>query len=103
MSQELLASQAGQFLAALAPAERSPTAIGGKLVEFLVPQLDEWVHALGGIDAVISVVLAAYDKYAAPIDLPGIPNIIEPAVDAAAKRLLSALIRAAHDRIHAKG
>ena len=100
MSQAEFSAQAGAFLAALPQAERNPTAIGGKLVEWLVPQLDQWVHQLGGIDAVIAVVLAAYDSYVVPLDLPGIPNIIEPTVDAAAKRLLSALIRAAHDRIH---
>lgn len=100
MSQAEFSAQAGAFLSALPAAERNPTAIGGKLIEWLVPQLDQWVHQLGGIDAVISVVLAAYDSYVVPLDLPGIPAIAEPMVDAAAKKLIATLLRAAHDRLH---
>lgn len=95
-----LQSQASEFLAALPAADRNPLTIGGKLVDFLVPQLDEWVHVLGGIDAVIASVHAAYDQFVVPLDLPGIPGLVEPMVDSAAKRLIATLLRAAHDRLH---
>jgi hypothetical protein len=87
-------------LSALPVTDRSPLAIVSRLVEFIVPQLDQLVHALGGIDAVISHVHAAYDRWVTPIDIPGIPNLIEPAVDAAAKNLIGKALRATHDAIH---
>lgn len=44
----------------------------------------------GSIDreAVIPVVLEAYDSFVAPFDLPYIPNLIEPRVDAAIRKAL---------------
>ena len=100
MSQPSFAASLDGHLASLSASDRSPFAIGGRLLEFIGPILDQSVHALGGIDAVISHAHAAYDKFCVPLDIPGIPDIAEPAVDAAAKALIAKALRAAHDRLH---
>jgi hypothetical protein len=47
------------------------------------------------IDQLIIVVQTAYDKYIAPLDIPGIPNVLEPAFDRALRNLIAPLMRAA--------
>lgn len=58
---------------------------------------DDAIDAMGGQAAVEGYVLGLYDSYIVPLDLPGVPALAEPAVDAVIKRLISALIWAVDD------
>lgn len=75
--------------------------VGGPITSPLVAA-DKLLNSAGrilrdeGSDCVEQVVQAAgllYDRFVAPIDIPGIPNIVEPAFDAAVKQALIAGIR----------
>lgn len=90
----------GTFIESQPAGIRQPQTLAGPIVEFFVPQLDQLIHQLGGIDMFIDTAQKAYDQYVTPIDLPGIPNLIEPAVDAAARHAIGVILRAIHDRIH---
>jgi hypothetical protein len=58
---------------------------------------DDAIDALGGQAAVEAQAHALYNTYVVPLDLPGVPALAEPAVDALLKRLISALIWAVDD------
>jgi hypothetical protein len=58
---------------------------------------DDAIDALGGQKAVEAQVLALYETYVVPLDLPGVPALAEPAVDALLKRIISALIWSVDD------
>lgn len=63
--------------------------------------LDDLVHGVGGIEPAIVEVHKLYDLYIAPVDVPWVPNILEPAlIDAPAKTLIGAIMRRLHERIH---
>jgi hypothetical protein len=85
-----------QVQAALAA---TPTADGRLVVlrNWVRQQSDEAIDSMGGQKAVEKQVIALYDAYITPLDLPGIPALAEPAVDAVLKRLISALIWAVDD------
>lgn len=46
---------------------------------------------------ILTLVEQFYDKYIEPLDLPWIPNVIEPIVDSGLKLLLSQLVGRAYD------
>lgn len=54
-----------------------------------------WNITPANVEQVVAIVQAAYDKYVAPIDIPGIPNTIEPMFDQAIRNLIGPLVRAA--------
>jgi hypothetical protein len=58
---------------------------------------DDAIDARGGQKAVEVQVLALYETYVVPLDLPGVPALAEPAVDALLKRIISALIWSVDD------
>lgn len=87
----------------LPAAERSPYWLSGWISEQFLAHLDGLIHALGGIDAVCAAASAAYTAYVQPLDLPGVPAMIEPAVDEALKRAIEQGLRAAHAAIHREG
>lgn len=58
---------------------------------------DDAIDAMGGQAAVVAQVLALYDTYIVPLDLPGVPALAEPAVDAVVKRIITALIWSVDD------
>jgi hypothetical protein len=45
------------------------------------------------LEEIIAAAKTAYDTYIAPIDIPGIPNIIEPVIDALLWRTIESTIR----------
>lgn len=65
----------------------------------LVQIADEAIDAIG-IDNIIAAVLSAYDKYCIPLDIPFIPDNLEPAFDDSAKFFIAATIRGFHAHIH---
>lgn len=85
MSDQLQAAPAGSRLLTL-----FQLALGG---------LDAAIDAVG-IDVVCAQFEALYDAYVTPLDIPGIDDRIEPAIDAAIKGTLVAMIRKAHAAIH---
>lgn len=91
--------QARDFVASLPAGERGPFDIAKRLAEFFVGQLGPLVERLGGIDAVVRIAEQAYDAYVAPLDLPGVPNLLEPQVDSALRLALGAALRAAYAQI----
>lgn len=79
-----------------------------KLTALAIDQLVAVVNVLGvpGADkkaAVVEGVRLFYDRVIAPLDIPGVPNWIEPAVDTAIgfglERIVGGLIEAAVERI----
>lgn len=58
---------------------------------------DDAIDAMGGQEAVVAYVLGLYDQFVVPLDLPGVPALAEPAVDAVIKRIISALIWSVDD------
>lgn len=51
------------------------------------------------VDTVVAAAKQAYDKYVAPLDVPGIPNFVEPAFDAAVWMACEQGIRAIYARM----
>jgi hypothetical protein len=67
---------------------------------FVIDEIDDAIDSIG-VEAVIVEVLKLYDEFVAPVNVPWVPDILEPAViDAPAKQLIAATIRRAHARIH---
>jgi hypothetical protein len=52
----------------------------------LIEKIKAWLESIAGPmpskDEFLKIVGAAYDTFVAPIDLPGVPNFIEPRIDA---------------------
>jgi hypothetical protein len=86
----------GEHIESLPLEDRAPQWLSGHLIEFIMRALKDALDALGGVEEVVKFAEEAYTKYVTPIDLPGIPNFIEPAVDKAAIAVISAVIRAAY-------
>jgi hypothetical protein len=67
---------------------------------FVIDEIDDAIDAVG-VEPLIVEVLKLYDEFVAPVNVPWVPDILEPAViDAPAKQLIAATIRRAHARIH---
>ena len=58
----------------------------------LLDKIREWLRgldiALPPKDEFLKTVGEAYDTYVKPIDIPGVPNIVEPWVDSALKAIV---------------
>ena len=90
---QTMVSKAEAKATAMGQQPGDPWGISAWLVDTAYDMLQEL-----GIDSVDEIVEAAeelFDRFIRPIDLPGIPNFIEPAVDRALKSAISAAIRAA--------
>ena len=68
--------------------------------------LDRLRELLGGSslplpsrDQVLQMVGGAYDKYVAPLDLPGVPNFIEPWVDSALRAVVLQMAGRIYDQL----
>jgi hypothetical protein len=46
------------------------------------------------VEQIVAIALAAYDEFIAPLDIPGIPNAVEPMFDKAMRNLIPPLVRA---------
>lgn len=57
-------------------------AAAGSLIEKIKAWLEAVVGPLPNKDEFLKIVGAAYDSFVAPIDIPGVPNLIEPRIDA---------------------
>lgn len=63
-------------------------AAGGALIDRIKEVLSSLTIPLPPKDEFQRMVADAYDKYVAPIDIPGIPNLVEPWVDSALKSIV---------------
>lgn len=74
---------------------KAPLEIPAIIVGLFTNDMKTIVNSLGGIDATIAAAQKAYNVYVAPIDLPEVPNFIEPTVDHAISYVIGVIIRAA--------
>jgi hypothetical protein len=90
------AQQFEAHLAALPP--EAETRFAAMLV-FACQQVHTLADQMGGIDAFVLWEKQLYDVYVVPIDVPWIPNVLEPAIiDAPAKQIIEAATRRAYAR-----
>jgi hypothetical protein len=69
----------------------------------LVDQVKKWLSSLVGQlpskDEVLKMVGEAYDQFVAPLDLPGVPNLIEPRIDALLRVVVLVAIGKFYDQL----
>lgn len=72
----------------------------------LLDRIREWLNgldiALPPKPEFLRIVGEAYDKYVAPIDIPGVPNLVEPWVDSALKAIVMNQASRLYDAIAAE-
>jgi hypothetical protein len=91
-----LATLRAELAAAPPEAETRLLRIFGTLID----GIDDAIDSVG-VEAVIVEVLKLYDEFVAPVNVPWVPDLLEPAlIDAPAKQLIAATIRRAHAKIH---
>lgn len=89
-----------QFEAHLASLPPEAETRFASLIVFACQEVHALTDQFGGIDAFVAWEKQLYDQYIAPVDVPWVPNVMEPAViDMPAKMLLESLTR----RAYAKG
>jgi hypothetical protein len=70
------------------------------ILDFIREALDDAIDSVG-VDNLVAQVDSLYDLYIAPLDIPYVPDHLEPQlVDLPVKQTLAALIRGFHKRIH---
>lgn len=69
------------------------------LLTNITGSLAELMERYGGIEAIIATVEEFYDRVVAPIDLPYLPNLVEPRIDAAIRAQIRPLLLAAYKRL----
>lgn len=100
MSQQEFLAGLGTHIDGLPQEDHQPQWISGHILEYVLKELDSFVHSLGGIDIVEAAARAGYRQYVAPFDLPYVPNVVEPAVDQLFEEAMIRAIRWAHDKAH---
>lgn len=84
---------------AASPREAEPRLL--LIIDFVRANLDELIHQAGGIDAVVVEVDRLYVAHVQPLDIPWIVEPLETLVfDLVARKILEAILRRLHDRIH---
>ena len=91
------AASASQYGAANKYAEA--LALNVDLVNLIRSLTKDAIDNLGGIEAVKEIIGGIYDTYIAPLDIPGIPNLVEPAFD----RILRAAVLRLVDTVYSLG
>lgn len=71
----------------------------GNLIERLKEILRSTLNALPPKAEILKIVGNAYDNYVAPLDIPGVPSLLEPWADQALKAIVLQLASAAYDEI----
>lgn len=70
------------------------------LLDWAIAEIDDKIDA-AGVEHLVTAAYLLYDKHIAPVDVPWIPDIAEPAViDAPAKWLIAQTIRGFHQLVH---
>lgn len=79
---------------------KQPVELPPLIVAMFTQNFQLVVKELGGIDATVAAAQGAYDAYVTPVDLPQVPNFIEPTVDSAAKYLIGVILRVAWEQVN---
>jgi hypothetical protein len=76
--------------------ESAPKKAGSRfaiIVDWARKAIDDGIDAVG-VEELVSRAVALYDAYVQPIDVPWVPDILEPTlIDLPAKQILAVLIR----------
>ncbi len=80
---------------------RNQVAAGGALIDRIRDALSSLTTSLPPKDEFLRIVAEAYDKYVAPIDIPGVPNLVEPWVDSALKAIVLQQVSRIYDNFAA--
>ena len=75
--------------------------VADRLLKEIRSQLQRQIDNLPSKQVVLDAAGAAFDKYLAPIDIPGVPPLIEPWVDNMLKSIFLRLVAAAYDQLQA--
>ena len=65
----------------------------GRMNELVKEAVSNGIELNLNVETVVATAKQVYDKFIAPIDIPFVPNVIEPAVDAKIWEMAEALIR----------
>ncbi len=84
-----------------APASIAAGALTDRIRDYTLANLKDLVQRLGGIDQVRAAAQLAYRTYVAPINIPQIPDFIEPSFDTYMEVAMGKIILKAWDRINA--
>lgn len=71
------------------------------LLDSIRAQLQALIDGLPSKDVVLKKASEAFDQYIAPLDIPGVPNIVEPVVDKMLKEMFLQLVSALYDQLQA--
>jgi hypothetical protein len=74
-------------------------AAAGSLIDKVKSWLSSIVGPMPSKEEVLKVVGEAYDAYVAPIDLPGVPNLIEPRIDAMLRVVVLVAVGKIYDQL----
>lgn len=70
------------------------------IVDAALAQLDNAIH-IAGEDAIIAYLAAKYDQHLAPLNIPYVPDALEPVlIDSPIKAGIAHLVRTGHAAIH---
>lgn len=72
-----------------------------RLLREIRSQLQKQIDNLPSKQVVLDAAAAAYDRYIKPLDIPGVPPLIEPWVDNMLKSIFLRLVAAAYDQLQA--
>ncbi len=101
-----MSSSADRFGAIQVRLNDAPKKLGARLsliVDWGSESIDDTIDAIG-IEAVLAGADQLYDLYVAPLNIPLIPDMLEPAlIDVPLKSAMRLIIRGFHDRIHTEG
>jgi hypothetical protein len=69
------------------------------LITFVCQEAHTLADQMGGIDAFVAYEAKLYDTYVAPVDVPWVPDMLEPVlIDVPVKKVLEAITRRAYQR-----
>ena len=73
----------------------------GQLLKSIRSQLQRQIDNLPPKQVVLDAAAAAYDRYIAPLDIPGVPAMIEPWVDNMLRGIFLRLVSGVYDQLQA--
>lgn len=100
MTQDQVSQSFAAFMASAPASEvNTPDGFVGKALQFFVANIRELLKTAGSPEQVAATAKAAVKTYLSPIDIPHIPNLIEPFFDAKVEDLVEAAVLAIATRI----
>lgn len=101
MTQDQVSQEFAAFMASAPASEvNTPKGFLGKALQFFAANIGDMLKTLGTPEQVAAAAKAAVKTYLSPIDIPHIPNIVEPFFDAKVEELVEAAVFAIATRVH---